>query len=53
VSDIREEYRLRAFENMVLSRIFGMKRDDVTVGGVVKETSYRGIARFVFFAKYK
>jgi hypothetical protein len=30
VSDIREEYRLRVFENRVLRKIFGLKRDDVT-----------------------
>jgi hypothetical protein len=27
VSDIREEHRLRVFENRVLRRIFGPKRD--------------------------
>jgi hypothetical protein len=27
---LREEHRLRAFENMVLRRIFGPKRDEVT-----------------------
>jgi len=27
---LREERRLRVFENMVLSRIFGSKRDNVT-----------------------
>jgi hypothetical protein len=30
VSDIREEHRLRVFENRVLRRIFGPKRDEVT-----------------------
>jgi hypothetical protein len=30
VSDIREEQRLRVFENRVLRRIFGMRRDGVT-----------------------
>jgi hypothetical protein len=29
VSDIREEYRLRVFENRVLRRIFQPKRDEV------------------------
>jgi hypothetical protein len=29
VSDIRKERRLRVFENRVLRRIFGPKRDDV------------------------
>jgi hypothetical protein len=27
---LREEHRLRMFENRVLRRIFGMKRDEVT-----------------------
>jgi hypothetical protein len=27
---LREEYRLRVFENRVLRRIFGLKRDEVT-----------------------
>jgi hypothetical protein len=27
---LREEHRLRAFENRVLRRIFGLKRDEVT-----------------------
>jgi uncharacterized membrane protein len=30
VSDIRAQHRLRVFENMVLMRIFGPKRDVVT-----------------------
>jgi hypothetical protein len=30
VSHIKGEYTLRAFENRVLRRIFGPKRDDVT-----------------------
>jgi hypothetical protein len=29
---ITEEYRLRVFENRVLKRIFGSKRDEVTGG---------------------
>jgi hypothetical protein len=29
---LREEHRLRVFENRVLRRIFGPKRDDVTRG---------------------
>jgi hypothetical protein len=29
---LREEYRLRSFENSVLGRIFGAKRDEVTGG---------------------
>jgi hypothetical protein len=27
---LREEHRLRVFENRVIRRIFGLKRDDVT-----------------------
>jgi hypothetical protein len=27
---LREEHRLRVFENRVLRRIFGLKRDEVT-----------------------
>ena len=34
---LREEHRLRVFENRVLRRIFGPKRDKVT-GGVEKTT---------------
>jgi hypothetical protein len=30
VSLVREEHRLRVFENKVLRRIFGPKRDEVT-----------------------
>jgi hypothetical protein len=30
VSDIREEHKLRVFENKVLGRMFGQKRDEVT-----------------------
>jgi hypothetical protein len=29
---LREEYRLRVFENRVLRRIFGPKRDEVSGG---------------------
>jgi hypothetical protein len=29
---LREEYRLRVFENRVLRRIFGPKREEVTGG---------------------
>jgi hypothetical protein len=28
--DLREERKLRVFENMVLRRIFGLRRDEVT-----------------------
>jgi hypothetical protein len=31
VCDIREEHRLRVFEIRMLSRIYGPKRDEVTV----------------------
>jgi hypothetical protein len=31
VADIAEERKLRMFENMVLRRIFGPRRDEVTV----------------------
>jgi hypothetical protein len=34
---LREEHRLRVFENRVLRRIFGPKRDDVT--GRVQKTA--------------
>jgi hypothetical protein len=30
VSGLREEHRLRVFENRVLRRIFGPRRDEVT-----------------------
>jgi hypothetical protein len=30
---LREEHRLRAFENRVLRRVFGPKRDDEAMGG--------------------
>jgi hypothetical protein len=33
---LREEHRLKIFENRVLRRIFGLKRDEVT-GGLRKE----------------
>jgi hypothetical protein len=32
---LRKEHRLRVFENRVLRRIFGLKRDEVT-GGWIK-----------------
>jgi hypothetical protein len=34
---LREEHRLGVFENKVLRRIFGLKRDEVT--GVSKKTA--------------
>jgi len=33
VTDLKEERRLRVFENNVLRRIFGPKRDEVTGSG--------------------
>jgi hypothetical protein len=32
IMTLREEHRLRVFENRVLRRIFGLKRDEATVG---------------------
>jgi hypothetical protein len=31
VADTEEEFRLRVFENRVLRRVFGPKRDEVTM----------------------
>jgi hypothetical protein len=42
VSDKRQEYKLRVFENRVLRRIFGPKRDGVTGG--CREVHKRGAA---------
>jgi hypothetical protein len=41
----REEHRLRVFENRVLRRIFGPKRDEETGG-------WRGTSEVVLFSKY-
>ena len=30
VAKVRKEHRLRVFENRVLRRVFGLKRDEVT-----------------------
>jgi hypothetical protein len=38
---LREEYRLRVFENRVLRRLFGPKRDEVTGGCHQKELPSR------------
>jgi hypothetical protein len=40
---LREEHRLRVFENKVLRRIFGLKRDEVTEGWTIggKSNAYR------------
>jgi hypothetical protein len=35
---LREEHRLRVFENRVLMRIFGSKRDEVTGGQVLSKS---------------
>jgi hypothetical protein len=35
---LREEHRLKVFENRVLRRIFGLKRDEVTGGGETRIT---------------
>jgi hypothetical protein len=32
IFDIREEYRLRVFENLLLRRMFGPKREEVAGG---------------------
>jgi hypothetical protein len=32
ISDFKREHRLRVFENRVLRRIFGPRRDEVTIG---------------------
>jgi len=37
VLTLREEWKLRVFENMVLRRIFGPRRDEVT--GRMEETA--------------
>jgi hypothetical protein len=47
---LREEHRLRVFENRVLMRIFGPKRDEVT--GEWRKIAQRGASWFVLFAKY-
>ncbi|KAJ4444628.1 hypothetical protein ANN_06424 [Periplaneta americana] len=44
---LREEHRLRVFENKVLRKIFGAKRDEVT-REMEKVTQHR-TARIVFF----
>jgi hypothetical protein len=44
---LREEHRLVAFENSVLRRTFGPKRDEVT-----GEWRKRRASLFVLFAKY-
>jgi hypothetical protein len=39
---LREERRLRVFENMVLRRVFGPKRDEVT--GELRKLHYEGLS---------
>ena len=47
---LREELRLRVFENTVLRRIFGPKREEVT--GERKKTISWGAWRYVLLIKY-
>jgi hypothetical protein len=47
---LREEYRLRVFENRVLRGIFRPNRDEVTARR--GETAQREASQFVQFAKY-
>jgi hypothetical protein len=47
---LREEHRLRVFENRVLRRIFGPKRDEVT--GRWRKLHNEELREFVLFAKY-
>jgi hypothetical protein len=49
---LREEHRLRVFENRVLRRIFGPKRDEVT-GGWRKMLMRSSIACTVLQVKLK
>jgi hypothetical protein len=46
---LSEECRLRVFENRVLRRIFGPKRDEVTG---VEKTTQQGVLYSVFLTKY-
>jgi hypothetical protein len=45
---LREEHRLGVFENRVRRKIFGPKRDEVTMEKIAEQRA----SRFVFFAKY-
>jgi hypothetical protein len=47
---VREEHRLRVFENRVLRRMFGPKRDEVTGGWRINLTM-RSFC-FIPFSKY-
>ena len=45
---VNNKNKLRVFENRVLRKIFGHKRDQVTG---VTETALRGASRFILLAK--
>jgi hypothetical protein len=47
---LREEHRLRVFENRVLRRIFGPKKDDVA--GEWRKLHYEEFRDLYLFAKY-
>jgi hypothetical protein len=47
---LREEHRLRVFENRVLKRIFGPKEDEVT--GDWRKLNNEEFHNFVLLAKY-
>jgi hypothetical protein len=47
---LREERRLRVFENRVLRKIFASKKDEV-IGGF-ENTTLQGASRFVLLTKY-
>jgi hypothetical protein len=44
---VRKEHRLRVFENRVLRRIFGPKRDGVTGGR--RKLHNEGLHKFILF----
>jgi hypothetical protein len=44
----REERRLRVFQNMVLRRIFGPKRDEITGGGGWRKLHYEELTDLYF-----
>jgi hypothetical protein len=45
---LSEEYRLRVFENRVLRRMFGPKRDEVTGEGVGEDNIMRNLKTYTF-----
>jgi hypothetical protein len=47
---LKEEHRLKVFENKVLRKIFGPKRDEETVGW--RKLHNEELHDFVLFAKY-